>query len=95
MFKKGDYIVTLKVDGDDHNCARNNYCFKIREDGNYILPEIDIQGSTNNGHTIMKFYKTGSLFDWRYATKQEINYYNKINKPYDINEIKEIIYELW
>jgi hypothetical protein len=87
MFKKGDYIVTLKVTEQYYNCARNNFCFKIRETKNCIYPEVDMEGNTDNGHVIMSFDKRSSLKDWRYATTQEIAEYDRIGKPYDVTTI--------
>lgn len=86
MFKKGNYIVTLKGKFGG-NCAKENYCFKQRINSNAIFPERDLSGNDSNGHAVMTFDKKEWLEDWRYATKEEIEHYNKINKPYDINTL--------
>lgn len=91
MFKKGDYIVTLKVAYQHYNCARDNYCFKIRETLNSIYPEVDMMGSKSNGHTILTFDKKRSLIDWRYATQQEIEEYDKLGKPYDVTTLSKTL----
>lgn len=94
-FKKGDYIVTLEVLCEG-NCAKENYCFKQRLDDVSIYPEVDLSGSTQNGHRIMRFDKDGWLKNWRYATLQEIAEYNRINKPFDVSKInQELIIEIW
>jgi len=97
MFKKGDYIVTVKVENSGkHNCAKNNYCFKQRVNDEGMYPVIDLQGSDQNGHRVMSFNKTGYLKDWRYATPQEIAGYDRIGKPYDITTLPtEPQYEIY
>lgn len=94
MFKKGDYIVTLKVDIHS-DCTKDNYCFKQKEDDFYMKPVKDLTGVNWNYNSYMTFDKKSELKDWRYATIKEIGEYNRINKPYDITTIKDIIYELW
>lgn len=86
MFYKGDYIVTLDV-LDGYNCARKNYCFKQRIDNKAIYPEVDLQGSRENGHAVMSFDKNEYLKDWRYATPEEIAEYERIGKPYDVTTL--------
>jgi hypothetical protein len=88
IFKKGDYIVTLDVN-DGINCAKNNFCFKQREDGIYIKPEVDLIGSKSNGDCIMTFDKKDSLKDWRYASPEEIAEYDRLGKPYDVTTLKK------
>jgi len=89
MFKKNDYIVTLKLKDsyDKYNCARVNYCFKQRIDNGGIYPVIDLSGSGQNGHAVMSFDKEKFLKDWRYATQQEIAKYNELGKPFDVTTI--------
>jgi len=87
IFYKGDYIVTLDVE-DGYNCARRNYCFKQRVDFKGIYPAVDLKGSTGNGHGAMSFDKKELLKDWRYATKEEADEYERIGKPYDVTTLK-------
>ena len=82
-FKKGDYIVTLKNDGD---CGRINYCSKQREDYSYLRPEIDTQGDRKNGNCEFEFSDTSGT-KWRYATKEEGEYYEVVKKPFDVTTI--------
>lgn len=86
-FKKGDYIVTLKVDGINYNCARNNYCFKQRIDSSSMAPVKDLSNSTTNSHIVMASDKKQKLEDWRYATEAEIKEYDRLGKPYDVTVI--------
>lgn len=88
MFKKDEYIVTLKVAYSSANCGRNNYCFKQRLDARSIYPYVDLQGSASNGHDVMSYDKKGWLTDWRYATKEEIAEYDRLEKPYDVTELR-------
>ncbi len=87
MFRKGDYIVTLSGNFGG-NCAKENYCFKQRIDHTGIYPEVDLQGHYHNGHSVMSFDKKGKLEDWRYATKEEIAQYNKLNKPFNVTTMQ-------
>jgi hypothetical protein len=83
MFRKGDYIVTLDVEiGSD--CAKDNYCFKIKIDHECVYPEIDLEGSETNGNDSMSFNKKQNLKDWRYATPEEIAEYDRLGKPFDV-----------
>jgi len=88
MFKKDDYIVTLKLkdEFDGYNCARTNYCFKQRIDNYGIYPVIDMSGTNTNGHEVMSFDKSKFLKDWRYATPQEIAKYDELGKPFDVTK---------
>ena len=89
MFREGDYIVTLKVKNwNKDNCAKDNYCFKQRLDSNAIFPVLDLLGSKNNGHDVMSFNKQQRLLDWRYATPDEIEEYDRLGKPYDVTTLK-------
>ncbi len=87
MFKKGDYIVTLDVGTFHTDCARNNYCFKQREDNVSIHPEVDLKGSIRNGNYSLAFDKSNNLKDWRYATPQEIAKYNELDFPFDVTTV--------
>jgi len=87
-FKEGDYIVTLKGEFTGSDCAKENYCFKIRNSGPGIRPSMDLDGSKFNGNTSMTFDKRQKLRDWRYATPDEITEYNRIGKPFDVTKIK-------
>jgi len=87
-FKKGDYIVTLKVSTESNtNCAKNNYCFKQRIDSKSIAPEIDLNGYALNENELLSFNKQESLINWRYATQEEIGHYDKIDEPYDVTTL--------
>lgn len=83
MFYEGDYIVTLDVE-NGWNCAKKNYCFKQRINFTGMAPEVDLNGSTSNSHSVMSFDKKQCLKDWRYATPEEVAEYERIGKPYDV-----------
>ena len=94
-FKKGDYIVTLKGNFGG-NCAKENYCFKQRINHTRIRPEVDLNNNLKNGHDVMSFDKKERLYDWRYATAEEITEYNLRGKPYDVTTLttKQYDYEV-
>lgn len=94
-FKKGDYIVTLKGNFGG-NCAKENYCFKQRINHTGIRPEVDLNNNLKNGHDVMSFDKKERLYDWRYATAEEITEYNLRGKPYDVTTLttKQYDYEV-
>jgi hypothetical protein len=89
MFREGEYIVTLKVDGTNHNCARTDFCFKQRLDSSYLRPVVDLQGDIDNGHSAMSYDRQKWLIDWRYATDYEIEVYESLFKPYDTSKINQ------
>lgn len=86
-FKKGDYIVVLKLGSVTTACAKENYCFKQREDHECLLPACDLEGDTENANLTLTFDKSDRLLDWRYATDEEIAKYNEIGKPYDVTTL--------
>lgn len=78
-FKKGDYIVTTK---ETYSKAYPiNHCFKQRHDCSYLSTELDNEGDTSKSHT---FYHFMNKDRWRYATTDEIDAYNRFNKPFDV-----------
>ena len=94
MFKKGDYIVTLRhTIGTD--CAKPNFIFKQREKSDYINPCCDITGNKINGNSRLTFDKRDCLKEWRYATSHEIKEYDRLNKPFDVTELKPETYEIF
>ena len=87
-FIKNDYIVVL--DTVSNGTFKVGYCFKQREDNDYIRPYLDAIGQDNNGTTYISFHKTDR---WRKATRAEIKRYNALGKPYDTS-ISEKKYKL-
>lgn len=80
MFKKGDYIVI--TESNDVKDFKANFCFKIRQNPGstwdcYV--ELDGQGRPNAWNS--------NYFKWRYATKEEENEYNRLNKPFDVTTL--------
>lgn len=89
-FKKGDYIVLL-TSCDGGNCWSNsipvNHVYKLKEDYDkkHFYPELDINGSKNNGwHTTKNDNEYKSRMTARAATAEEIAAYDKENKPVHI-----------
>ena len=95
-FKKGEYIVLIgngqsktgssTVQTDSYI---QNHCYKVRESNVFLRSELDSCGSTTNGWKCIpynpnKFHKTRN---WRYATQEEINEYERRGKPYDVTEL--------
>ena len=87
-FKKGDYIVTLDV-ATKTACAKNNFCFKQKENTYSIKPLLDSYGDSYNANTSLTFDKLNNLKDWRYATPEEIAEYDRIGKPYDVTTLQK------
>jgi len=85
----GDYIVTVRVTDQTHNCGRNNYCFKLRTTNVGVYPCIDLRGSTNNGHDYMSWDLQHYLLEWRFATPEEITEYDRLGKPYNVFDLKK------
>ena len=98
VFKKGEYIVLIS-DGQStggttlvqSNQFIKNHCYKVRENNKYLRPELDFCGSTTNGWECIlynpnKFHKTRN---WRYATQEEIDEYERRGKPYDVTELQK------
>lgn len=86
-FKKREYIVILFDQG--RVCEDTDFpsfhCFKQREDARYLLAEKDNSGSTTNGWGIISPNK--DRYTWRNATQEEIDYYNKVGKPFNVKEM--------
>jgi hypothetical protein len=93
MFKENDYIVTVTINRSglfDTSCAKENYCFKQRVNSACLSPDIDLEGSSTNSNCGLKFNSGDRLTDWRYATPQEIEEYDRLGKPFDVTLIKPI-----
>lgn len=90
MFKQDDYIVCLEI-LTKSDCSKKDYIFKQRKDNNGMHPYIDLEGSKINGNTSHTFNKLQSLKDWRYATFEEIEEYDRIGKPYDVTTLNQFI----
>lgn len=83
VFKKGEYIVIT----DNYSggfCT--NYVYKQRKDHIYLEAELDNKGSRTNGFSR---YEKNDSHNWRYATQEEINEYERRGKPYDVTELQK------
>ncbi len=92
MFKKDDYIVLLK-NNTYSEYFPSNYCYKQSRDADCFDVYDDVEGG-HNGWSVLSFTKC-SGYDWRYATQQEIEEYNRIGKPFNITKIQGINYEIY
>lgn len=92
-FVKGDYIVCLDTPEKDTSFPKN-YIFKQRENGDYLLSELDVGGSKTNGWCLINYNKksisTTPSYNWRYATPEEIAEYNRLGKPYDVTTLNKV-----
>jgi len=102
-FKKGEYIVLIgnpidpitnqkpKDRGIPSSFLINN-CYLQRSNSSYIRPEIDSKGLTGNGWVCYKY----DMNNWRYASAQEAAEYDRLGKPYNVNELnKDLNYEIY
>lgn len=85
-FRKGDYIVITNLDKNDFNFPIN-YCYKQVEDNYYLRVKQDAKGYAN-GWAILRYDKSNNYdFDWRYATREEIVEYDRLDRPFDITTL--------
>jgi hypothetical protein len=99
MFKKDDYIVFTEGDTTGASCFPLNYVFKQRLDEIYLCPYLDTEGSRGNGWdyprrfdwttTKEKYPDESCKNTWRYATKEEIEEYDRLGRPFNINTLKK------
>ena len=89
-FEKDDYIVTIysQVSGGNRDFP-DNYIFKQREKANYLSVDLDATGD-RNGWVIFKADKTGKG-EWRYATQEEAEAYEKAGKPISVDDVSKIL----
>jgi hypothetical protein len=100
MFKKDDYIVFTEGDTTEDSCFPLNYIFKQRLDKIYLCPYLDVKGSKSNGWdyprrfdwttTKEKYSDERYKNTWRYATKEEIEEYDRLGRPFDVNTLKKV-----
>ena len=85
-FKKGEYIViTDKFDSWTKDFV-SNHIYKQRKDSTYLQPEYDSLNSITNGWAK---YTRNNTHNWRYATQEEIDEYERRGKPYDVTELQK------
>ena len=98
-FKKGEYIVLIDKGQstgsatllEDFRAFIQNHCYKVRENNTFLTAELDSSESTTNGWVCIpynpnQFHKTRN---WRYATQEEIDEYERRGKPYDVTELNK------
>ena len=86
VFKKGEYIViTDKFDSWIKDFV-SNHIYKQRKDSTYLQPEYDSLNSITNDW--FKYTRNNS-HNWRYATQEEVDEYERRGKPYDVIELQK------
>lgn len=86
MFNKGDYIVLTEADFGMSSFSIG-HCYKQKENSKYLRSERDDNGSTTNGYDACEYNNKGRI-KWRYATKEEIAEYDRLDKPFDIRTLE-------
>jgi hypothetical protein len=84
MFKKGDYIVCLRLEGTSTKYIRRGWVYRQGENSVTIIVEEDSVGETTS---------TSITYDsnnWRYATKKEKEIYDSIG-PYPLIEDDSVV----
>ena len=100
-FKKGEYIVLIDKGQSTSSSDElilseafiQNHCYKVKENGSYLMTELDSAGGTTNGWVCIpynpnKYHKNRN---WRYATQEEIDEYERRGKPYDVTELEKSV----
>ena len=94
-FKKDEYIVFTK--GLSSSSFPLNYIFKQRQDKDHLSVYEDATGDENDWEWHRNFNKLylpdgrtkPIITDWRYATVEEIDEYNRLGKPYDVTTLNK------
>lgn len=94
MFKKNDYIVLLRCKYGSSPSFPLNFCYKQEINGEYITPYLDNNLHTDNGWSIHPYNKSQKN-DWRYATHEEIQEYDRLDKPFDTTLFIPPLYEIY
>lgn len=89
-FKKNDYIVLISSEFSMSDFTID-YCYKVRDDGNYLMVYKDDR-LIENGYYACQFDNTGKI-KWRYAIEKEIIEYDRLDRPFNtIDPISRKIY---
>lgn len=89
MFKEDDYIVLTKIELKSKSFIEN-WILKQNKNSLYLNIYLDCEYEFN-GWSVFKFDKSDTRFDWRYATIEEIEEYDRIGKPYDVTTLNQFI----
>lgn len=92
MFKKDDYIVILGGEYSDSFPLLT--IFKQRDDSSYLRPYLDCKNDKFNGWSVHPYNKSYEN-DWRYATYEEIQEYDRLEKPFDTTLLIPPLYEIY
>jgi hypothetical protein len=80
-FKVNDYIVILHKSKTRYFLKNNIYLQK--ENNEWLCTDKDSTG----GYCTSSYVKFINKHDWRYATKKEIEEYDRLGKPYDVTTL--------
>lgn len=95
LVKEDSYFVVLDYDKTMNTlCAKVNYCFKQKQSSRFIDVYKNLY-KVKASNQSLTFDRKENLFDWRYATQEEINEYERLGHPYNVETIKKRLYELW
>lgn len=91
VFKKDSYIVLLSE--EQATGFKYNYIYKQRVGSTYLKPYLDSDNSLVNGLGCYRANdgqgKLSGNKKWRYATSKEIEKYEELQKPYNVDLVKE------
>ena len=98
-------VLTNILNRNHSKAFPSNHCFKQREEASYLRVYLDMRGGENGWALIpFNINKLSSIhidkntsihidkntcMNWRYATKEEKNMYDKLGKPFNIDLCKK------
>ena len=89
MFKENDYIVLTKIKLRTSSFLEN-WIIKQNRNSQHLEIYLDCQYDCS-AWSIFKFDKSDTRFDWRYATFEEIEEYDRIGKPYNVTTLNQFV----
>lgn len=97
MFKKDEYIVCLEGEfysstskTRESKCAKLNYVVKQFQDCNYLRIYRGWRETGQKLNDEFTFDKSRMLTNWRYATPEEAEEYERLGHPYDVTTLKPV-----
>jgi hypothetical protein len=89
MFLKDEYIVCLNTP-IDNGFFPPNFVYKQKEEKEWLSVYHDIKGG-DNGWVLVRFNRSEKYSEWRYATEEEAEEYERLGKPYDVSTVNNFI----
>lgn len=97
MFKKDDYIVCLEGEffsgasrERESETTKLNYIVKQYQDCSYLRVHKGWREHSQKVNDEFTFDKSRMLTDWRYATPEEIEEYERLGHPYDVTTLQPV-----